>query len=182
MTNSKSQIQTASKVKKIRQQCMRPRKYELSIGEMAGSVTLLFMLLTTLGNGATAHWVMSFNIRFANPQDGVDYWPNRKDLVASMIRYPRGRTSSASRRLCVRSWMTCRSCCRIIPGILLPDGRMWSCRSRIMNSPPSSTAGAGSELLDSATFWLSERLEEVGSKGLGCCFAAHNVSWLKLKR
>ena len=31
--------------------------------------------------------VMTFNIRFANPADGYDYWPNRKNLVASMIRY-----------------------------------------------------------------------------------------------
>lgn len=31
--------------------------------------------------------VMTFNIRFPNPGDGFNYWPNRKELVASMIRY-----------------------------------------------------------------------------------------------
>lgn len=31
--------------------------------------------------------VMSFNIRYPNPDDGVNYWDNRKDLVVSTIRY-----------------------------------------------------------------------------------------------
>ncbi len=30
--------------------------------------------------------VMSFNIRFANPLDGVNFWPNRKDLAVETIR------------------------------------------------------------------------------------------------
>ena len=31
--------------------------------------------------------VMTYNIRFDNPADGVHAWPNRKELVASVIRY-----------------------------------------------------------------------------------------------
>jgi len=31
--------------------------------------------------------VMTFNIRYDNPGDGVNAWPNRKDWVASLIRY-----------------------------------------------------------------------------------------------
>ena len=31
--------------------------------------------------------VMSFNIRFDNPDDGLDAWPHRKDFVASMFRF-----------------------------------------------------------------------------------------------
>ncbi len=31
--------------------------------------------------------VMSFNIRFDNPNDGPDAWPHRKDFVASMFRF-----------------------------------------------------------------------------------------------
>ena len=31
--------------------------------------------------------VMTYNIRFDNPADGVHTWPNRKELVASVIRY-----------------------------------------------------------------------------------------------
>ncbi len=31
--------------------------------------------------------VMSFNIRMPNPDDGFNFWPNRKDMAASMIRF-----------------------------------------------------------------------------------------------
>src|SRR2546423_12609173 len=31
--------------------------------------------------------VMTFNIRYDNPADGVNAWPNRKDWVASLIRF-----------------------------------------------------------------------------------------------
>jgi hypothetical protein len=34
--------------------------------------------------------VMSYNIRFDNPGDGKYMWSNRKQLVASMIRFHRG--------------------------------------------------------------------------------------------
>lgn len=33
--------------------------------------------------------VMTFNIRFDNPDDGPDAWPHRKDFVASMFRFHR---------------------------------------------------------------------------------------------
>ncbi|MDZ7362247.1 MAG: hypothetical protein ONB46_16235 [candidate division KSB1 bacterium] len=31
--------------------------------------------------------VMSFNIRYNNPDDGANAWPDRKDLVAGVIRF-----------------------------------------------------------------------------------------------
>lgn len=31
--------------------------------------------------------VLSFNIRYPNPNDGVHYWPNRKNLVSSIISF-----------------------------------------------------------------------------------------------
>src|SRR5215203_2899372 len=31
--------------------------------------------------------VMTFNIRYDNPADGVNAWPNRKDWVASLVRF-----------------------------------------------------------------------------------------------
>ena len=30
--------------------------------------------------------IMTFNIRYDNPQDGVNAWPNRKEKVAALIR------------------------------------------------------------------------------------------------
>lgn len=44
-----------------------------------------------IGNNATDHpttiRVMSFNIRYDNPDDGPDAWPNRNDYVASVMRF-----------------------------------------------------------------------------------------------
>lgn len=31
--------------------------------------------------------MMSYNIRFDNPQDGPNAWPHRKDMVANMFRF-----------------------------------------------------------------------------------------------
>lgn len=61
---------------------------------------LLGLIAGWLALGAWASWptgldaadgdalrVMSFNIRFDNPADGDDAWPNRRGKVASMIRF-----------------------------------------------------------------------------------------------
>lgn len=37
--------------------------------------------------GSNSLRVMTYNIRFDNPADGVHAWPNRKELVASVIRF-----------------------------------------------------------------------------------------------
>jgi hypothetical protein len=31
--------------------------------------------------------VMTFNIRYDEPRDNANAWPNRKEMVASMIRF-----------------------------------------------------------------------------------------------
>src|SRR4051794_32523771 len=37
--------------------------------------------------GADPLRVMTFNLRYDNPADGANAWPNRKDWVASLIRF-----------------------------------------------------------------------------------------------
>ena len=149
------------------------------LGKMAGSVTLLFMLLTTLGMAQQHIRAMSFNIRLANPQDGVDYWPNRKDLVASMIRYHEADIVGLQEAL--RSQLDDLS-------ELLPDYAWYGlCRTdgSVMPEPDNEFSAIlyrrdRFELLDSATFWLSERPEEVGSKGWDAALP-RITSWLKLR-
>lgn len=46
--------------------------------------TVLFMITTMMIQAETLR-VMSFNIRYNNPGDGVNAWPNRKENVADMI-------------------------------------------------------------------------------------------------
>ncbi|MCO6493390.1 MAG: hypothetical protein J5I98_33525, partial [Phaeodactylibacter sp.] len=56
-------------------------------GKAALGLIFLFFMTTAPGMAQENLRVMSFNIRLATPDDGVDYWPNRKEMVASMVRF-----------------------------------------------------------------------------------------------
>ena len=47
----------------------------------------LFLLLISCAKENTTFNVMSFNIRYNNPNDGENAWPNRKEKAVSMIRF-----------------------------------------------------------------------------------------------
>lgn len=107
---------------------------------------------------------MSFNIRFSNPGDGFNYWPNRKDLVTSMIRYHEAEIIGVQEamRSQLDDLMT-----------LLP-GYKWIglCRTDGTTSPEPDNEFTAIlynperfKLLEQATFWLSEKPDEVGIKG-----------------
>lgn len=108
--------------------------------------------------------LMSFNIRFSNPNDGFNYWPNRKDLVASMIRYHEADIIGVQEAL--RSQLD--DLTKMLPGY------KWVglCRTDGTTTPdPDNEFSAilyradRFEVLDGATFWLSENPEKVGVKG-----------------
>ncbi|MBX3276815.1 MAG: endonuclease/exonuclease/phosphatase family protein [Acidobacteria bacterium] len=44
-------------------------------------------LTASAQSGAARLRVMTFNIRYDNPRDGENAWPNRKEMVAGMIRF-----------------------------------------------------------------------------------------------
>ncbi len=140
--------------------------------------TLAFLLVVSFGMAQNDIRVMSFNIRFANPQDGVDYWPNRKEMVASMIRFNgadiiglqeamRSQLDDLEELLPGYAWYgLCRTDGSVDPE---PDNEFSAIlyhRGRF-------------ELLDSATFWLSEKPEEVGSKGWDAALP-RITSWVKM--
>ena len=142
-------------------------------------VALLFMIVTTPVMAQNELRVMSFNIRFANPQDGVDYWPNRKEMVASMIRYHEADIVGLQEAM--RSQLDDLTA-------LLP-GYAWYGLGRTDGSVAPEPDNEFSailyrksrfEVLDSATFWLSETPEKVGSKGWDAALP-RICSWVKLK-
>jgi endonuclease/exonuclease/phosphatase family metal-dependent hydrolase len=45
---------------------------------------LIFMIPSAMGQTAK---LMTYNIRYANPNDGVNYWENRKDKMARLLQY-----------------------------------------------------------------------------------------------
>jgi endonuclease/exonuclease/phosphatase family metal-dependent hydrolase len=69
------------------------KKKLLMIRTAVVSLSLLFFALNTFGAAADTDItrktvnVMSFNIRYDNPGDKENAWPNRKEMVAATIRF-----------------------------------------------------------------------------------------------
>ena len=57
------------------------------ISNSAKNVMFSFILNEVQNSNSTSLRMMTYNIRFDNPADGVHVWPNRKELVASVIRF-----------------------------------------------------------------------------------------------
>ena len=123
--------------------------------------------------------VMTFNIRYPNPDDGVDYWPNRKDMVASMIRFHqadiigvqeafRFQLDELTALLPGFSWYgLCRTDGRISPE---PDNEFSAIFYRKERF----------DLLDSGTFWLSESPDQPGSVGWDAALP-RIASWVQFR-
>lgn len=121
--------------------------------------------------------VMTFNIRYPAPSDGFNYWPNRKDLVASMIRYHeadlvgvqeafRGQLDDLMKLLPGYQWHgVCRTDGTADPD---PDGEF----SAILYRSDRF------ELLEGNTFWLSENPKVVGVAGWDAALP-RIVTWAK---
>lgn len=57
------------------------------ISNSAKNVMFSFILNEVQISNSNSLRMMTYNIRFDNPADGVHAWPNRKELVASVIRF-----------------------------------------------------------------------------------------------
>jgi endonuclease/exonuclease/phosphatase family metal-dependent hydrolase len=115
--------------------------------------------------------VMSFNIRYDNPDDGPNAWPYRKDIAASMIRFHRAdsaglqeanrrQTGDLAERLPEYAWF----------GLGRDDGKDAGEFMTIFYRKDRL------ELLDQNTFWLSETPGVPGSRSWGTS-APRTVAW-----
>jgi endonuclease/exonuclease/phosphatase family metal-dependent hydrolase len=118
--------------------------------------------------------VMSFNIRYDTPNDGEHAWPHRRDRAASMIRFHqadlvglqealRGQIDDLVERLPEYAWF----------GVGRDDGVDAGEFSAIMVRRDRF------EVLDEATFWLSETPEVPGSKSWDAAIT-RVVTWGRL--
>ncbi len=108
--------------------------------------------------------VMSFNIRFPNPDDGFHYWEHRKDIAAGMIRFYeadivglqeafRSQLDDLTERLPEYEWFgVCRTDGATAPD---PDNEFSALLYRSDRL----------ERLEGGTFWLSSTPDQAGSKG-----------------
>ena len=118
--------------------------------------------------------VMTFNIRYDEPRDKENAWPNRKELVASMIRFHHadlvGVQEALERQM--------RDLEKLLPeyawvGVGRDDGKAGGEFSAIMYRK------ARFSRLESSTFWLSET-PDVPGKGWDADYP-RVVTWIKIK-
>ena len=104
--------------------------------------------------------VMSFNLRYNNPADGVNAWPNRRDWVASLMRFHEVDLVGVQEALA--------------PMLVELDARLPGFARFGVGRTDGVAAGEFSAILyrtdrlsvqDSGTFWLSPTPTVVGSKG-----------------
>lgn len=104
--------------------------------------------------------VMSFNVRFANPLDGVNFWPNRKDLAVETIRES-GADVIGLQEALHQQLVDLKNA---LPGfdwvgVGRDDGKNTGEYSAILYNADRL------EVEKSSTFWLSETPDKPGVKG-----------------
>lgn len=103
---------------------------------------------------------MTFNLRFDNPGDGVNAWPNRKDWVASLIRWHGADVIGVQEALLHQlTDLDSRLPGFARVGVGRTDGRTKGEYSAILYRTDRVA------LRDSGTFWLSPTPDVAGSKG-----------------
>jgi endonuclease/exonuclease/phosphatase family metal-dependent hydrolase len=103
---------------------------------------------------------MSFNLRYDNPNDSANAWPNRKDWVASLIRFHDADVVGVQEALAhMLTDLDARLPGFARVGVGRTDGRAKGEFSAILYRTDRLA------LLDSGTFWLSPTPDVVGSKG-----------------
>lgn len=119
--------------------------------------------------------VMTFNIRYNEPRDGVNAWPNRKQKVVDVIRFHKadlvgvqeaqiGQLEDLEKRLPSFAWC----------GVGRTDGKRDGEFSAILYRKERF------RLLECKTIWLSETPDTAGSKGWDAAFP-RIVTWAKFR-
>ena len=119
--------------------------------------------------------VMTFNIRYDEPRDGVNAWPNRKQKVADVIRFHKADIVGVQEALLTQL--------RDLDNLLTDFARCGVGRSDGKESGEFSAIlyrKARFQPLECRTFWLSETPDKPGSVGWDAAFP-RVVTWAKFK-
>lgn len=143
-------------------------------------VTLLFCLAVFAlpANAQSAKGalrVMTFNIRYDEPRDGVNAWPNRKQKVADVVRFHKADLVGVQEALLTQL----KDLEMLLPdfawcGVGRTDGKESGEYSAILYRRSRF------ELIATNTFWLSETPDKPGSKGWDAALP-RIVTWAKFK-
>lgn len=119
--------------------------------------------------------VMTFNIRYDEPRDGVNAWANRKQKVADVIRFHKADIVGVQEALVAQL----RDLETLLPdlawvGVGRSDGKDGSEFSAIFYRKSRF------QMIENRTFWLSETPDVPGSKSWDAAIT-RIVTWAKLK-
>lgn len=119
--------------------------------------------------------VISFNVRFDNPGDGVNAWPNRKQKVADVIRFHKADIVGVQEALVAQL----RDLETLLPdfawvGVGRSDGKEGGEFSAIIYRKSRF------QMIENRTFWLSETPDVPGSKSWDAAIT-RIATWAKLK-
>lgn len=142
------------------------------------SLILGFFILSLgkiFAQGSQELTLMTFNIRFDNPADGINAWPMRKDAVVEMLK--RGKVEIVGLQEALFNQLN-----DLKTGL---PGFTWFGNGR------DDGKGAGEfcailydsswfEFMDGKTFWLSSEPDRPGSKGWDAA-CPRIVTWVRLK-
>ena len=137
---------------------------------------LLFSMALQAQNNPPAFRVMTFNIRFDNPGDGINRWENRRDWVSDLIRFYDPEVFGLQEALegqirdvsgCLGEWDWV--------GAGRDDGKKGGEHCPIFFRKDRW------KLLDSGTFWLSETPDQPGSKSWDASLP-RVLTWVKLQQ
>lgn len=136
---------------------------------------LAFSVLNTVAQAPKGSLrVMTFNIRYDEPRDGVNAWPNRKQKVADVIRFHKADLVGVQEALLTQL----RDLERLLPdlawcGVGRTDGKEAGEYSAILYRKSRF------QLIQTDTFWLNET-GKVGEKGWDAALP-RIVTWAKFK-
>lgn len=119
--------------------------------------------------------VMSFNIRYDEPRDGVNAWANRKQHVADVIRFHKTDTAGLQEALATQL-SDLKAALKIFGtcGVGRTDGKEGGEFSAIIYNTKRL------KMQDCRTFWLSPTPDVPGSRGWDAAFP-RVVSWARFK-
>jgi endonuclease/exonuclease/phosphatase family metal-dependent hydrolase len=138
-------------------------------------VFISFFCLQVVVAARTPIRVMTFNIRYDEPRDGVNAWANRKQKVADVIRFHKADLVGVQEALLPQL----RDLEMLLPafawvGVGRDDGKNKGEYSAILYRKNRF------RVISSDTFWLSETPEKAGSKGWDAAYP-RIVTWARFR-
>lgn len=141
------------------------------------SFTFLLLLLAIAGFAQSRQQVhvLSFNIRYDNPGDGINAWPNRKEMAAEV--FTAQKVDIAGLQEVLKGQLD--DLLALLPeyasvGVGRDDGKEKGEYAPVLYHKERF------ELLESGTFWLSETPDAAGSKGWDAALP-RICTWAKLR-